>query len=448
MKTQSGLARLRVIPLFFVLVLVLAIPASVHAACYNGRCPTGEYDEDEREVEITLTFTISPEEAGTIEVDGELLEDDFFETCQGTEITLEAVAESGWEFESWSGSMSSDENPWTTPFYNHKYLTANFTRSDSSDDEEDDGDGIELAVSVEIDDDTVAVDADGDPFDEIEVDVRSPHDAPSDSVLVGNAYDLGPDGAEFDPPVPLTITYESQDLPDGVDAGELVIAWLDEEADEWVELESSVDEDAREVVAEVSHFTEFCLMAPRPEEAEVAVPLSAPGFSFSGLEIVTADAQVGQPIDVVVTASYTGEQPTAASQVQLLLNGQVATTAEVSMASGESRVVSLSVVAESEGTNAVEVNGLQTSIEVWPATAPTALSDAVALAEEDTFDAPAFSLPRLPGLPSLSMPSLSLPSLSIPKGLPVGVVIGAAVVLLLILLPLLRRRILRYRYDI
>jgi hypothetical protein len=118
------------------------------------------------------------------------------------------------------------------------------------------------------------------------------------------------------------------------------------------------------------------------------------------------------------------------------------------MASGESRVVSLSVVAESEGTNAVEVNGLQTSIEVWPATAPTALSDAVALAEEDTFDAPAFSLPRLPGLPSLSMPSLSLPSLSIPKGLPVGVVIGAAVVLLLILLPLLRRRILRYRYDI
>ena len=444
MKTQSGLRRFRFIPLFFVLVLALAAPLSVHAACYNGRCPTGEYDEGEREVDITLTFTIAPEEAGTIEVDGEVLDDSSFGTFQGNEVTLEAVPESGWEFESWSGSMSSDENPWTTPFYNHKSLTANFTRSSSSDEEDDDGDGIELAVSVEIDDDTVAVDADGDPFSEIEVDVKSPHDAPSDSLLIGNVYDLGPDGAEFDPPVPLTIAYERGQLPDGVDEGELVIAWLDEESDEWVILKSSVDEDARMVVAEVSHFSEFCLMAPKPEEA--VAPLTAPGFSFSGLEIAAVDAEVGQPIDVTVTASYNGNQPTASSQVQLLVNGQVADTAEVSLSSGESAVVSLSVVAENEGTNTVEVNGLQSTIEVWPATAPTALSDAVALAEEDTFEAPAFSLPALPSLPGL--PSLSLPSLSIPGNWPVGAVIGVAVVLLLILLPLLRRRILRYRYDI
>ena len=218
MKIQSGLRRFRFLPLLLVLVVVLSIPASVHAACYNGRCPVGEYDEDERQVEITLTFTISPSEAGTIEVDGDLLEDDVFETYQGTEVTLEAVAESGWEFESWSGSMSSDENPWTTPFYNHKELTANFTRSSS---ESDDDDGVELAVSVEIDDDTVAIDDDGEPFDEIEIDVRSPHDAPSDSVRVGKAYDLGPDGAEFDPPIPLTIAYEADELPDGVNASDL-----------------------------------------------------------------------------------------------------------------------------------------------------------------------------------------------------------------------------------
>ncbi|MFC2008833.1 CARDB domain-containing protein [Chloroflexota bacterium] len=445
MKTQSGLRPLRFLPLFFVLVLALAAPASVHAACYNGRCPVGEYDEEEREVEITITFTIAPEEAGTIEVDGDLLEDSTFETFQGTEVVLEAVAESGWEFESWSGSMSSEENPWTTPFYNHKYLTANFTRSGSGDeDEEEDGDGVEVGASVEIDDDTVAVDADGDPFSEIEVDVKAPHDAPSDSLLIGNVYDLGPDGAEFDPPVPLTISYERGLLPDGVAARELVVAWLDEGSGEWVALESTVDEDARVVVAEVSHFSEFCLMAPKPEE--YVAPLTAPGFSFSGLEIVTADAQVGQPIDVSVTASYNGEQPTASSQVQLLVNGQVADTAEVSLASGESTTVGLSAVAETDGTHAIEVNGLQATIDVWPATAPTALSDAVALAEEDTFEAPAFSLPTLPSLPGL--PSLSLPSLSIAGNWPIGIVIGGAVVLFLILLPLLRRRILRYRYDI
>lgn len=445
MTTQSGLRRFRFLPLFLVFVLVLAIPASVQAACNNGRCPVGEYDEGEREVEIKLTFTISPEDAGTIEVDGETVEDSSFETTQGTEVTLEAIAESGWEFESWSGSMSSDENPWTTPFYNHKSLTANFTRS-SSDDEEDEGDGVALAVSVEIDDDTVAVDAEGDPFDEIEVDVRSPHDAPSENVLVGNVYDLGPDGAEFDPPVPLTISYSSGDIPNGVEVSDLVIAWLDEESDEWIALDSEVDENDKEVVAEVSHFTEFCLMAPKP--ADVPAPLSAPGFSFSGLEVVTADAQVGQPIDVVVTAGYNGEQPSSTSQVQLLLNGKTAATKEVSLDSGESTQVAFSVVAATDGAHEFEINGLVASINVWPATSPAALSDAVSLAEEDTFSAPSFSLPELPGLPSLSLPSLSLPSLSVSKGWPIGAGIGAAVVLLLIVLPLLRRRILRYRYDI
>jgi len=447
MKTQASLRHFSIISLFLILVLSLAVPATVHAGCSTGRCPVGEYDDDEREVEITLTFTISPEDAGTIEVDGDPLDGDSCETYQATQVTLEAIPESGWKFESWSGSMSSTENPWSTPFYNNKQLTANFTRTDSSDEEDEDtGDGVGLAVSVEIDEDTVAVDADGDSFEEIEVDVRSAHDAPSDRVLVGSAYDLGPDGAEFDPPVPLTISYESGELPDGVDAGALVIAWLDEDSDEWVELESTVDEDAREVVAQVSHFTEFCLMAPMPEA--VAAPLSAPGFSFSSLQVLTADTQVGQPIDVVVTASYYGERPAASSQVQLLLNGEIADTMEVSLDSGESTEVAFSVIAQTEGTQSVEVNGLVASIDVWPASAPAALSDAVSLAEEDTFSAPSFSLPELPGLPSLSLPSLSWPSLSIPKGWPIGLVIGGAVLLLLIVLPLVRRRILRYRYDI
>jgi len=378
-------------------------------------------------------------------MNGVPLESDSFVVTQGTEVTLEVVEGSGWEFESWSGSMSSTDNPWTTPFYNNKTLVANLSRSSSDEEQEkdNDGDGVDFGISVDIDD-SEALNADGEPFDVVEIDVTSAHDVPADTLIIGSVFDLGPDGAEFDPPAPLSIEYSRGQLPVGVDESDLVIAYFDDDTNEWVVLHSVVDEEAGVVETEVSHFTQFCLLAPEPVPAAAA--LFAPGFSFSELVVPPDGAQVGQPFSVAVTASYSGSEASATSQVQVLLDGEVATVESVTLSSGESRMIELTFVPEEDGAHLVDVKGLQGTVDVAPATAPTVLSEAMNRAEKDTFEAPAFSLPALPELPGV--PSVSLPSLPASWNWHAGAVVAVGLALLLLLLPLLRRRILRYRYDI
>jgi len=446
MKTHSGVLKSRFLLITVLLLVgVLTVPATASAACYNGRCPVGEYDENESQVEVTITVSVSPEDSGRIELNGVPLESSSFVVIQGTEVTLEVEEDSGWEFESWSGSMSSTDNPWTTPFYNNKTLVANLSRSSSVEEEEEgnDGDGVDFGISVDIDD-SEALDADGEPFDVVEIDVRSAHDAPADSLIVSSVFDLGPDGAEFDPPAPLSIEYSRSQLPVGVDESDLVIAYFDDDTGEWLALDSVVDEEAGVVETEVSHFTEFCLLAPEPGP-EVAA-LFAPGFSFSELVVPPDGAQVGQPLSVAVTVSYSGSEASATSQVQLLLDGEVAATQSITLSSGEFRVMELTFVPEEDGAHLVDVKGLQGTVDVAPATAPTVLSEAMNRAEKDTFEAPAFSLPALPELPGV--PSLSLPSLPASWNWHLGAVIAGGVLALLLLLPLLRRKMLRYRYDI
>lgn len=94
--------------------------------------------------------------------------------------------------------------------------------------------------------------------------------APVDSSIVGLAYDLGPDGTTFTPPITLTFTYDPVDIPEGVSEGDLVIAMWDEAAAERLVLDGfTVDPVTHTITALVSHFTPFAVIAPAPEEEEV-----------------------------------------------------------------------------------------------------------------------------------------------------------------------------------
>ena len=83
---------------------------------------------------------------------------------------------------------------------------------------------------------TTALDEDGDPLSWLWADVDpSPPDPPEDASIIGLAYDFGPDGATFDPPIKLEYTYDPDDVPEDVAEKDLVIAYYDEEDEEWVE---------------------------------------------------------------------------------------------------------------------------------------------------------------------------------------------------------------------
>ena len=360
-------------------------------------------------------------------VDGDELETDAFDVTQGDMVVLEAVPASGYEFDCWSGSLSSTDNPLETPFYNHKSITANFV---SEKDEEDSAVDDESAFVVRIPEGTAAQDADGDEVTDVSVDMRNPHDVPDDRVMVNQVFDLGPDGATFDPPLLLVLPYDPGELPDGVREDELRVAYYDDASDTGVELTSVVDEDDMTVTAEASHFTEFSILSPKPESG--ALPLTAPGFSISSLTIAPAEPRVGDTVTVSVVARYDGSDAEGSSALILSLNGEAAQEMSVALAPGESKTVEFAVSPQNEATYNVDVNGVGGTFSVAAAAPPEALSQAVALAEQDSSALPAISLPGWPAL----------------EWQPAALIAGAALLGLLILIPLLRRRILRYRYDI
>ena len=117
---------------------------------------------------------------------------------------------------------------------------------------------------------TEALDKDGDRLDSLEAAVdESPPDPPEDTHVIGLAYDFGPDGATFDPPITLTWSYDPEALPEGVAEEDLVIAYYDKAADEWVELDCVVDTANDTITASVEHFTSFAILGAVTPEVEV-----------------------------------------------------------------------------------------------------------------------------------------------------------------------------------
>lgn len=96
----------------------------------------------------------------------------------------------------------------------------------------------------------------------IEMD-KEPPAPPSDKAIVGFNYDAGPDGATFDRPITITFTYNPDDISQGVDERDLVIALWDKNAGEWDELEDcTVDTVSHTISALIDHFSRYTIIAP------------------------------------------------------------------------------------------------------------------------------------------------------------------------------------------
>ena len=125
---------------------------------------------------------------------------------------------------------------------------------------------------------TIALDKYGKRLKTLKADVdESPPPQPEGAHIIELAYDFGPDGATFDLPVTFTWAYDPEDLPEGVAEEDLVIAFYDAEAGEWVTCDCTCDPEANCITACVCHFTTFAIIgsvtppAPAPEPAPAPV---------------------------------------------------------------------------------------------------------------------------------------------------------------------------------
>lgn len=90
------------------------------------------------------------------------------------------------------------------------------------------------------------------------------------SVLL--AYDFGPTGAQFNPPLTMTMSFDPAAIPAGASLNKLFVAFWD--GSRWVKLSSTVNPATNTITALVSHFTEFSILFD-PEAAETT-PTTTP----------------------------------------------------------------------------------------------------------------------------------------------------------------------------
>jgi hypothetical protein len=115
---------------------------------------------------------------------------------------------------------------------------------------------------------------DGDPLAGLTVEnILDPPDAPEGYHVIV-AFDFGPDGTTCNPSIEITIEYDADALPEGVDESNLVIAYYDETAGEWVFVTGEVDPAANTVTFAAGHFTTFAILSAAAPEVTPTPPPS------------------------------------------------------------------------------------------------------------------------------------------------------------------------------
>lgn len=195
---------------------------------------------------------------------------------------------------------------------------------------------------------------------------------PSGMEMIGPAYNLTgyisdsvPCSIIFNKPVELTLSYDPDWLPENT-SSILITSYEPEHG--WTELEPAYSGVAQvnKVTVLISQASIFAILAkivpsPSPALAE---------FKLSEFAINPAQMEVGEPVTISAIVQNTGELE-GSYTLTLKINGEIEQSTEITLAGGESRQVSFTVVKDEPGTYAIAVDGLTGEfIVLAPASSP------------------------------------------------------------------------------
>ena len=133
-------------------------------------------------------------------------------------------------------------------------------------------------ITFDISKNTVLCDSDSVPLKNLSATIlSSPHSPPPQNVIV-LAYEFGPEGAVFKPAITLTVPLDTKKLPEGTVADSVTIAFWD--GVNWVSEKSKIEDG--NIIAQIDHFSQWVLMAkviPLAKSTPVATvsPIASPG---------------------------------------------------------------------------------------------------------------------------------------------------------------------------
>jgi hypothetical protein len=191
--------------------------------------------------------------------------------------------------------------------------------------------------------------------------MTDPPAQPAASNVVGLVYDLGPDGATFDPPITLTFTYDESLIPAGVAEENLVLAFWDASSGAWVNLECTVNPATNTITAKISHFTPFTVLAYTSPAA----------FAASNLSVTPAEVGIGEEVTISALITNSGDL-TDSYEAVLKIDGAEVARGEVTLIGGASETVTFTTTRDAAGTYAVSIDGLSGTFTVKAAPAPPA----------------------------------------------------------------------------
>jgi hypothetical protein len=185
---------------------------------------------------------------------------------------------------------------------------------------------------------------------------------PVNADIIGMVYNLGPNGATFEPPVILTFTYGDDKLSDDITAKDLKIAFWDETANKWINLETeNIDTVNHTITAKISHFSTYSVLGYIPAPAQ---------FTVSAVTISPLSVKTNEPVIVVVTVSNIGGT-TGSYTVMLKANGVEEGSQTVLLDGGAKAQVEFMLTKDVVNTYILDVNGQSASIMITNPTANT-----------------------------------------------------------------------------
>jgi hypothetical protein len=221
---------------------------------------------------------------------------------------------------------------------------------------------VEGALSLSIQSGARCLDASGDPLSYLSA-TREPSPREYDGGAVLSAFNLYPDGAQFNPALQLGIPYDPDELPPGCEPGDLFIAYYDRVAGVWEQLPSSVDEDGKTVAAGASHFTTYGLLAPS------ATPGPA-RFAVQELDIAPLEVAPFGRVTAAITIANTGDTRDS-YPLEVKVNGQREHAQGIDLGPRQSTTVRFTIVRSTPGTYRVSVAQLERSFQVVSPAGPT-----------------------------------------------------------------------------
>jgi hypothetical protein len=200
-------------------------------------------------------------------------------------------------------------------------------------------------VTLDIAGNTILIDANSAPLKSFSAKLlTSPPQPPPQNVIL-LAYEFGPEGAIFNPPITLTLSIDPQKVPEGVVRDSVSLVYWD--GSKWVIMDSKIELATGTITAPISHFSQYALIAKYVPPAK---------FSLSDLKLSSNKVNPGEMITIQTTVSNTGGSIGKYTSI-LKINDTITGSKDMTLEAGNSQSVTFTISKDIPGDYAIDING-------------------------------------------------------------------------------------------